>query len=64
MEKLNRQLYLNLGLGEKFWIGNGNLLLRGMGRKGRPRKRAQRALCIEKDTNTFTCEQTVYRNNL
>lgn len=64
MEKMNRQLDLNLGLGETFRIGNGNLLFRAMGTKGRPRKRAQRALCIEKDTNIFTSEQAVYGNNL
>lgn len=61
MEKLNRHLDLNLGLGKS--LGR-KWLFRAVETKGGPGKRAQRALCIEKDTNTFTCEQAVYRNNL
>lgn len=38
MEKLNRQLDLNLGLEEEFWVGNINLLFTAIETKRNPRK--------------------------
>lgn len=39
MEKSNRQLDLNIGLGEKVGAGNGNVVFRAMETKERPGKR-------------------------
>ena len=49
--RMLRQLDLNLGLGEKVWAGNGNLLYRAMEMKERSRKKSIKT--------PFSCERAV-----